>query len=200
VLGLVAISCLSACSARRAVTTTTENPPAEVGVYRGKIEESGGETRRFKLMLYAALPDHLHGEILSPLGSTVMIIDGGAGRLSVTLARDGVSYVGLAREEILERILGVRVSLEELVTGILTGEAGPGSYTVIRGAGPDLGLPESIVFRSDAASLSFELKKLRPLRELPADLGTGQPPDGTEVRELDQLGAENRAGWQGGGS
>jgi len=200
ILFLVAAVLLPACAGRRVATEPSAVPLPEIGVYRGRIEGRDGDTRKFKLMLYVAPPDHLHAEVVSPLGSTVMIIDGGDGRLAVTLVKEGVSYVGQAQEEILERILGLRLSLEELVQGILTGDAGRAGHTVIRGEGPEDGLPGSITFRSDDASLTLELKKLRPLRGPPETLGTGEPPAGTEIRGLDDLGAEHRLGAEGGES
>ena len=62
------------------------------------------------------LPDRIHGEILSPVGTTEAIFDGGNGRIAVTLPRDRVSYVGDGDAAAMAKVLGVRLSLEELVS------------------------------------------------------------------------------------
>jgi hypothetical protein len=167
-----------------------------LGVYKGELVEAEGRSRRFRLLLFLASPDRIHGEVLSPLGSTVMIVDGGEGRLAVTLARDGLSYVGSARPEILARILGVRLSLRQLVAAFLEGARGE-SFDVRRSAEERSGLPESLEFRTTEVALRFQLKKVRPLPELPDGLGSGQPAAGTEIRPLEELGAEHRVGSEG---
>ncbi len=195
---LILLGCtlLSSCAARKGPTLVDTASGPRIGVYRGRLVEPEGKNRRFRLLLFVELPDRVHAEVISPLGSTVMIVDGGAGELAVTLSRDGVSYVGEARPEILERILGVRLSLEELVRGFLSGIESPecDDCSVTRSAEEENGLPRTVEFLSHASSLSFELKKVRPLGEPTEALGTGRPPEGTEIRALDDLGAENRLG------
>lgn len=187
------------CAARRNSAHTESIPGPQVGVYRGRIVEADGKSRRFRLLLFVALPDRVHAEVLSPMGSTVMIVDGGAGDLAVTQARDGVSFVGEARPEVLERILGVRLSLGELVRGFLTGAEAMDciACSVTRSAEESDGLPQTLEFRSEDSSLSFELKKVRPLGRPTGELGTGRPPQGTEIRALDELGVEHRVGDTG---
>ena len=195
---LIVFGCtlLGACAGRREPALAETTPGPQIGVYRGRLVDAEGKKRRFRLLLFVALPDRVHAEVISPLGSTVMIVDGGAGELAVTLSRDGVSYVGKARPEILERILGVRLSLEDLVRGFLGGPQDVDCIdcSVTRSAEEQNGLPQAVEFRSHESSLSFELKKVRPLREPTVALGTGRPPDGTEIRALDDLGAEHRMG------
>jgi hypothetical protein len=190
---------LGSCAGRRD-SRLHETTPAggQIGLYRGRLVESGEKQRRFRLQLFVAPPDRVHGEVVSPLGSTVMIVDGGNGDLAVTLVREGVSYVGRARPEILERILGVRLSLAELVRGFLTGldEERCTDCVVRRSEEERHGMPEWIEFRSADAQLSFELKKVRPLRAESESLGTGLPPDGTRIRGLDELGSEHRLGQE----
>ena len=195
---LIVIGCtlLGACAGQRKSGLAETTPGPQLGVYRGRLVEAEGKNRRFRVLLFVALPDRVHAEVISPLGSTVMIVDGGAGKLAVTLSRDGVSYVGEARPEILERILGVRLSLDELVRGFLDGmqDTSCVDCSVTRSAEEQNGLPQTVEFRSPESSLSFELKKVRPLREPSDALGTGRPPAGTEIRALDDLGAEHRMG------
>jgi hypothetical protein len=173
------------CTGRRAETIPGTEP--SVGLYRGTIEPAGGEARGFRLLLWAALPDRFHGEIVSPVGTTEMVIDGGGGRLAVTVNDERVSYVGAADPAALERILGVPLGLPELVSGLLTGELDDEAWSLSRESRADGELPASIEFRSSQAKLTLELKRIRPLGKDPRGLGRGVPPDGTEKRPLEEL-------------
>ncbi len=177
--------------AHRDVLTTRATGPV-VGQYKGRIEGKDGESRQFRLLLFAALPDRLHGEVLSPLGTMQLILDGGRGRLAITFVSDGVSFVGPARPEALARILGVPLSLEELVRGLLTGEVENGEITLVRTGDQDAGLPERLEIRTHSSSLELRLKRLRPARALEPELGTGRPPGNTEVRPIEDLEREGR--------
>jgi hypothetical protein len=159
-------------------------------VYRGRIVSHEGEVRRFRLLLFAALPDRVHGEILSPLGNPQLIVDGGGGQLAITFVRDAESFVGPARVDVLARILGVRLDLHELAGALLTGEASSDDRRVERVGNDVPGLPETFTVGMEGASLALELKRLRPLTADPTVLGTGRPPRGTRVRPLEALEAE----------
>ena len=163
-----------------------------MGQYKGRIERNGGESRQFRLLLFAALPDRVHGEVLSPLGTMQLILDGGRGRLAITFVSDGVSFVGPARPEALARILGVPLSLEELVRGLLTGEVENEEITLVRTGDRNAGLPERLEIRTPSSSLELRLKRLRPARALEPELGTGRPPGNTEVRPIEDLEREGR--------
>ena len=179
-----------ACAPRRGAF---HGHPAEghtVGVYRGRIENAEGEARRFRLQLFAALPDRVHGEVLSPLGAPQLIVDGGAGQLAVTFVRDGESFVGQAHGDVVARILGVRLELDELVRALLTGETLGGAHRLERTGRGTGELPEAVTIRSEGGTLTLELKRLRPLRADPTLLGTGRPPEGTRVRPLEDLNDE----------
>jgi hypothetical protein len=149
-----------------------------------------GEARRFRLLLFAALPDRVHGEILSPLGNPQLIVDGGGGQLAITFVRDGESYVGPARGDVLERVLGVRLDLPELAAALLAGEASSEDRWVERTGDTVPGLPETFAVGMEGASLTLELKQLRPVTADPTALGTGRPPGGTRVRPLEELETE----------
>lgn len=161
-----------------------------VGVYKGRIENLEGKARRFRLLLFAALPDRVHGEVLSPLGAPQLIVDGGAGRLAVTFVRDGESFVGPARGDVMGRILGVPLELDELVRALLRGEAAGGEVHLERSGGGTGDLPETLRIWAEGGTLILELKRLRPLRADPTLLGTGRPPEGTRVRPLEDLDEE----------
>jgi hypothetical protein len=179
-----------ACAPRRA---TLQGPPTEshtVGVYKGRIEPVEGKARRFRLLLFAAFPDRIHGEVLSPLGAPQLIVDGGGGRLAVTFVRDRESFAGPARGDVMDRILGVRLELDEWVRALLTGEAAGDEHHLER-IGPETGeLPEALTIRSEGGTLTLVLKRLRPLRADPTLLGTGRPPEGMRVRPLEDLDGE----------
>jgi hypothetical protein len=161
-----------------------------VGVYKGRVVNAEGKPRRFRLQLFAALPDRIHGEVLSPLGAPQLIVDGGGGQLAVTFVRDGESFVGQARGDVVARILGIRLELDELVRALLTGETVGGEHRLERtGRGPGE-LPEAVTIRTEGGTLALELKRLRPLRADPTLLGTGRAPHGTRIRPLEELDDE----------
>jgi hypothetical protein len=143
-------------------------------------------------MLYAELPDRLHGEVLSPVGSTVLIVDAGDGRISIAMPRDRRVYVGHADPEVVESILGVKVPLEELVRALLTPDVAVPELEVHRSAtGP--GLPESFEIASPPRRFSLELKKRQRALPTGTPLGTGEPPPGLEILPLDELEGESVA-------
>ena len=160
---------------------------AVVGRYSGRIDTAEGRTRRFRLLLFAELPDRFHGEVLPPVGGPRLIVDGGGGRLAVTFVRDGESFVGSPSREVLEQVLGVPVDLEQLVRALLRGEGVGEDLRVDRTGPPEPGLPERLVLAGGNATLALELKRLRPLAVDRAPLGTGQPPAGTRVRPIEEL-------------
>ena len=161
------------------------------GLYKGRIEDGEGKPRRFRLLLYADLPDRIHGEVLSPLGTPQLIVDGGAGRLAVTFARQGESFVGPSTAEDLGRILGVRLGLHDLVHALLTGQCDSSDYHLERSGDPAPSLPKTLSIRGRSSSLTLELRRLRPLAADPASLGTGRPPAGTTIQPLDDLAPED---------
>lgn len=186
---LAALGLTTGCTGIRGVPETLPDSNV-VGVYRVHARDAAGKERRFRLLLFAELPDRLHGEVLSPLGSTEMIVDGGNGRLAVTLVDEGVAFTGIARRADMQRILGVSMTLGELVRGLLTGASpADGSQRVERDASTAVGLPKRIRIEADGGGLLLELKRFRPMRFPAAGLATGSPPDGVEIRPLDELGS-----------
>jgi hypothetical protein len=170
---------------------TTQRPQGDVaGLYKVRLEAVGQKTRRFRLLLFAELPDRFHGEVLTPLGATVMILDGGENRLAVTLVRERVAFVGDSGPDNLRRLFGLELSLAELVRGLLTGEAGELEVEVRRESSLSEGLPQRLEIVSTVESgrrMTLELKRLRRLDVAPGSLGTGEPPPGLELRPLEEL-------------
>ncbi len=188
VLGVCLI--LGGCGGRRPDVNLAGAEP--MGVYRGRIEGEGERPRKFRLLLFAALPDRIHAEIVSPVGSTEMILDGGGGRLAVTLVREKIAFVGDADSGAMNRVLGVRLGVAELVRGILTDEPTDSSDVTLRRVESESPpLPERVEIESGASRLSLELKRVRPVRFRSSGIGTGKPPEGIEdLRPLDELELE----------
>jgi hypothetical protein len=143
------------------------------------------------VLLFAALPDRVHGEVLSPLGRPQLILDGGDGMLAVTFVRDREAFVGSARGDVLSRILGVSLELDGLVRALLTGEADGATYRIERTGDGVPALPETLAIRTADSTLALELKRFRRLRADPARLGTGRPPEGLRVRPIEDLQGED---------
>jgi hypothetical protein len=180
------LCCVTACGPKRA-PRTEPTYGAEVGVYKARLEPTEGKIRRFRLMLFATLPDRIHGEVVSPLGSTVLIFDGGGGQLSVTFVRDRIAFVGPADGAALEAVLGLDLPLEELVRALLVGELASTRHRITRTASRDPGLPDSLEIADGRQLLQLRLKKRQPLRTSDAELGRGEPPPGMERRPLSEL-------------
>ena len=162
-----------------------------VGLYKVRVEDpTSGKDRKFRLLLFAELPDRLHGEILSPVGKTVMIFDGGGGRLAVSLPRERQAFVGQGDPVAMERVFGLALSLESLTRSLLLGEALDSEIRVERTGGEASAMPELLRISTVERSLELQLKSLQRLRVPAESLGTGQPPEGLELRPLDDLEIE----------
>jgi len=158
-----------------------------MGVYRARLEDPEGNSRRFRLLLYATLPDRIHGEILSPVGTTEVMIDGGGGQVAVTLPRDRVAYTGPGDAEAMEKVLGIRLSLEDLVRALLGHEVSDSGYELDREPRGEVGLPLGLRIEGNGHRLSLRLKTKQPLRVSTATLGNGEPPPEMDVRPLATL-------------
>ncbi len=185
---VLAVPVLS-CAGGRRFHPDSEPAGAQMGVYRARLQQGQGESHRFRLLLYATLPDRIHGEILSPLGTIELIFDGGGGRVAVTIPREGVSYAGAGDSEAMGKVLGVPLSLEQLVQGLLGQSTTGTDYVLARKPEGRAGLPDTMEISGRGNRLSLKLKKLQPLRVSTASLGNGEPPPGMELRPLDSLEA-----------
>jgi len=159
-------------------------------VYRARFESEPGErAKKFRLLVYAAKPDRLHGEILSAVGTTELILDAGAGHVSVFFVRERIAFVGASDPELLDALLGVPVRVEDFVQALLgnrpAGEpAGARSWSLTP-AGQTY--PDTIRLEDGERSFELRLKRIRPIRADPATLGTGRPPPGATQRPLEEL-------------
>jgi hypothetical protein len=160
-----------------------------IGVYRVVLQDEESESRKFRLLLFAARPDRLHAEALSAIGSTELIVDAGGGRIAISIVRDRTAYVGDADRRSLEKVLGIALTLEELVGMLLTGETGHGRFEMERVPESGEGLPRRLRISAEGRSVEFNLKRLRPVRGLPELLGSGAAPARMKVLPLDELDA-----------
>lgn len=180
----VALSVGGGCVSRRA-PTTLPTADGEVALYRvrGEID---GRKRRFRLMLFAGLPDAIHAEVIAPVGGTVLILDGHEHRVSVAFVRERTAYVGDASSDAARYLLGFELGAAELVDAVLGGTTPPG-IEIERDGEPGR-YPDRLVLRSDRARLEMELRRVQ---SLPAGsrLGLAEPPAGFELRPLDELDA-----------
>ena len=143
-----------------------------------------GDSRRARALVYAALPDRLHVEIVSGVGTTQAILDAGAGRVAITVPRERVSYVGRADPRALGALVGLPASPEELVRALLLGETT--TLAVVR-EGAVGSLPQRLRLRTSEGSLELRLRSVEPLRADAAALGTGLAPPGMDPRSIEEL-------------
>ncbi len=186
-LGASALACAASCAAhRQAAPSEPSREKVTFGVYRGSVTTEDGGSARFRLLLYAALPAALHAELLPPVGGPLWILDSGEGRLSVTDVREGVAYVGDAGPEALDRALGVRASVADLVAALLNGAALPPPAEGLRQPAHGTGLPAR--FEVCGGGQCFRIERKRTKRARPtAPLGTGEPPRGLRLAPLEDL-------------
>ena len=171
---------------------STVQVPSEGGValYRARIE--GAESsKRFRLRLWLAPPDRLHAEVLSPVGQTVLILDGGGGKLSVLDVSEKIAYTGGLQDsrDALQSWLGTDWTTEEMVTAILGTGSSVDRWSVER-EGRDGRFPRFLRIAGRGVTLSLELKRWRTAPS-EVDLGEAEIPQGYEVRPL--------ADWNGNG-
>jgi hypothetical protein len=156
-------------------------------IYRVQIDDGESGSRKFRLLLFASLPDRLHAEALSAVGTTELIVDGGGDRISIAVVREKIAYVGDAGPESMKKLLGLELSLEELVRILLTGEREGVAVDMERIPERGGGLPRLLEISAEGRSAHFRLKRLRPLPARPELLGTGTPPARMKTLPLDEL-------------
>lgn len=166
-------------------------PPGDrlvFGVYRALLETLDGTELRFRVLLHAASPDALHVEVLGPVGTALWIVDAGGGQLAVTDVAAKVAYAGPADPGALERAIGVRAAVPDLVAALLGGRPLPGPLEMDRTPSGSSGLPRVFVVREGGRMLRLERKKLRWGRPA-GEIGTGRPPSGLPVEPVEKLPA-----------
>ncbi len=172
------------CAARKPASQEGDGP--SFGVYRATLARPP-EERHFRLLLFAALPDRLHAEVLPPVGSPSLVLDAGDGRISVLSSRDRVAYVGASTDDALRKAIGVDTTVEALVRAIVSGEVEGGAVRIERDPKEGPGLPTRLALRTEAGALELRLEKIRRSRAGDASLGRGVPPEGVATRPLEDL-------------
>jgi hypothetical protein len=190
VLAIALTATAVACSGHRRVDPDGGEASRRFGVYRAKLTESGQRPRKAKVLLFAAPPDRLHAEVLPPLGGPALIIDGGDGRLAVTVSSREAAWVGEASAEVLEKTLGFSVSLDALVGSLLRGTALDGPVEIRRAPKSGSGLPRRFSLGLPGRELRLDLQGTRERGRGAYAIGTGTPPPGVEIHPLEELVAQ----------
>jgi hypothetical protein len=186
---VLAVCSLLSCAGSAKIPLSDLRAGNVIGVYRVVLRDEVNEARKFRLLLFAARPDRLHAEALSAIGSTELIVDAGGGRIALSIIRERTAYVGDADRRTLEKVLGIALTLEELVEILLTGEIGQEHFEMERVPERGEGLPRRLRISAEGRTAEFNLKRLRPVRGLPEMLGSGAAPEGMKVLPLDELDA-----------
>lgn len=195
--GLAACALLAAwgagCAAHRAAEPRHRDRLA-FGIYRGSLGTDDGTEVRFRLLLYAATPDALHAEVLGPVGGALWIVDAGGGRLAVTDVAGRVAYAGPADSRAVERAIGVRATVPDLVAALVAGRALPGPLEMDRAPVGASGLPRFFEVREGRRVLRLERRRVRWTRPA-GPVGTGTPPEGLPVEPVENLPALEGPGF-----
>lgn len=157
-----------------------------IGIYKAAIDGGDGAIRRAKLSVWAQGPDRIHVEVLAPVSGVAFVLDSGGGAVCVVDVSNATAYAGDDTPAAIETLVGVRVSIADVVAALLTGASPPG-MSVTRTGGESGALPETI--RIEEGSRSLTLVRARYDRghaDLRA-LGTGIPPARFAVRPIEEL-------------
>jgi len=181
----LALAAAAACTSPRDAARVPPGDGPIVGLYRAAIE-GGDAVRHAKVLLWAARPDRLHAEILSPVGGVRLILDAGGGRACVIDPAASVAYTGDGGEDAVLRIVGVAVPLDAMVEALLAGTP-PSGLRVLREGTPAPALPERFAIEDGARALRLTLVRFQRSATDGDRLGTGEPPPALRVRPLDEL-------------
>lgn len=176
----------AACAVRRGEAGPLPSGARSFGSYRATYRDATDRVSRFRLLLYAELPDRLRVEVLAPIGGARWIVDGGEGRLAVLFLDERVAYSGNADAQALERILGARLGLSALVEAIVSGSRGSGGPDFDREPAREPGLPRRFDLRSGAGRLRLERTSWKEVRG-GGPIGRGSVPPAFELRPLSEL-------------
>lgn len=117
-----------------------------------------------------------------------MIVDGGGGKIAVTIVADRTAFAGEASRKTMDQVFGIDISLRKLVRLLLIGED-PGTDLLFRRE-PEFsdGYPELLELESSGLGLRMELKRYRHVPDLDyATLCNGIPPTGIRVLPMTEL-------------
>lgn len=182
-LGALLLLGVAACTGRGTSHGVPAGDGPLVGNYRAELLDAT-HAKRTRVLLWAAAPDQLHVEILGPVGGVHYVLDAGAGKACIIDTGSGTAYVGDAGPAALEAIVGVRVSVAQVVEALVDGTA-PDGIRVEREAGDATGLPRRFAVSEGDRRVVLTLTGLqRGAASRP--LGTGEAPPGSTVEPLDR--------------
>jgi hypothetical protein len=189
--GLLALSGLAtvACAASHRADVVPPGTGPLVGVYRAAIDDGRGAARGAKLSIWAERPDRLHAELIAPVGGVTLILDAGGGAACIVDSGAATAYVGVDGPEAIEALVGVRVSVAEVVAALLDGTPPRGLAVTRHGEGASA-LPKTIRIVDGARSIELSRVRFERGTADPRSLGTGSPPKQLAVRPLEDFGRE----------
>jgi hypothetical protein len=161
-------------------------PGALVVVYKAELGAGGAVQGRAKLSVWAAQPDRLHAEILTPVGGVAFLLDAGGGRVCIVDVDAGIAYAGEDGPGAIESLIGVRVSVSAAVAALLHGTAPP-ALSVVRDGAEDGALPASFRITDGERFLSLSRVRVERGNADTRSLGTGTPASGLPLRPIERL-------------
>lgn len=185
---MAALALAAGCAGSGAKAVVAPDAAQALGVYRGQAWDERGRRTKFRLLLHARPPDRIHAEMIPPVGGPAWILDAGDGRLSLTLVADATAYVGAARADVVERLLGVAVAPDAFVRALLEGEPPGPDLRFSRSPVGGHGLPET--FEIDRGGRGFRLERTDIRAVAAGALGTGRPPAGMTEVPVEDLAVE----------
>jgi hypothetical protein len=125
------------------------------------------------------------GAVGAPVRGVRLVLDAGAGSACVVDPGAQAAYAGDAGAS-LERIVGVRLSIADLVEALLTGTA-PAAARVQRSETAAGSLPDRFTITDAGGALDLTLLRFERSTMPEGRLGTGVPPQTMTVHPLDEL-------------
>jgi hypothetical protein len=181
---IAAVSCAGSTGVRR----VPEGSGPLIGVYRATLDDGTGARRHAKLLLWAAAPDRLHAELLAPVGGVRFVLDAGGGAACVVDVGEATAYAGDSGPAALAGLVGVGVSIGDIVAALLSG-ASPEDVRVERSGGAPGELPDRLVLAQGARALELERVRFERGSGGNGELGTGRPPAGMRLLPMSALPA-----------
>jgi hypothetical protein len=160
-----------------------------IGVYKAAIDDGEHATRRARLSLWVERPDRLHAELIAPVGGVTFILDAGGGKACIIDVAEATAYVGADGPNVIEALVGVRLSVADAVNALLEGSA-PSGLSVTRIGGIQGLLPDRFRIADGSRSLALERVRFERGTTDPRALGTGVPPGTLAVEPLEHLASQ----------
>jgi hypothetical protein len=176
-LALAAVAA-GACAPRLEGPSLRPDAPDAAGLYRASATD-GAERARVRVWVHARPPDHLHLEVVAPVGGTVFVLDAGSGSVAASWMEDRVAIVAPADAPSMDRLLGIPLDAAGWVATIL--EGAPAPETVVEREGEAGALPRRLALRRGSLEVRLELEEVRGVR---GEVGNGRPPEGFDIRPL----------------